>query len=393
LRSALGETGEDGVWRRSVPNPRALETRHEHHDRGSILVAAIFDAFLKVYNGRIADLYRLATGGTGVIPAGQIHPDLVNRLALTAASTAEDILTVCIRALDYLPPVDIDFGEFLRALITADLEATSIDRREIRVAFIEAFRAWGIYPPNVMTLSEESLRWRRPGQDDAFTTLFPANVTPEQDIRLEEDREDFQALRTALEAWQPGESRAALFKARLDAQATLHGIIKLIQSLHPDDSILPGLDVREKARFEVSNVRVARRTGERGQFRNELIAEVVQTTRTAGADGSPPQRGGATLIVDLSTWGVRYVIYKRLYQRLPGEARGDSGDMAMRIARRDESARRAGGAEEWLGEDSGDLVARLAETYGTDEARRGHAVDGGEPFALLHRSDDGFPFR
>lgn len=88
---------------------------------------------------------------------GQIHPDLVNRLATIAAQTAEDILSVCIRALDFLPPVDIDFGEVLRVLITADMDVTPSDRWEVRVAFIESFRSWGTYPPSAMTLSEESL--------------------------------------------------------------------------------------------------------------------------------------------------------------------------------------------------------------------------------------------
>lgn len=391
LRSALGEKDDNGVWQRSTPNPRELESRTEHHARGSILVAAIFDAFLKVYNGRIADLYRLATGGTGVIPEGQIHPDLVNRLALTAAGTAEDILTVCIRALDYLPPVDIDFGEFLRALITADMEVTPADRREVRVAFIESFRAWGIYPENVMTLSEESLRWRAPGPADAFINLLGQENTAEG-RELEKNLEVLQQLRVALEAWVPGKKRDELFRVRLEAQSILHGMLKIIQAHHPGEDIIPGLDLRDKARFEVSNVRLARRTGLRGHFRNELIAEVVQTTRTGGDDGSPPQRGGATLIVDLSTWNVRYVIYKRLYQRLP-EARDDTGDVAMRIARREAGAIRADRNARTREEETGSFVARLAETYGIDDHRQERGAAGREPFALLHRSDTGFPFR
>jgi subtilisin family serine protease len=393
LRSALGREGEDGVWRRKVPNPRALEKLSEHHERGSILVAAIFDAFLKVYNGRVADLYRLATGGTGVIPAGQIHPDLVSRLAVTAANTAEDILTVCIRALDYLPPVDIDFGEFLRALVTADLDVTAADRREVRVAFIDAFRAWGIYPENVMTLSEESLRWRGQSPGDAFTKLFPKDGTPEQNQELEGYEKEVQELRIALERWQPGESRMEMFQVRLKAQRILHRVLQIIQAVHPNESILPGLDLRPKARFGVSNLRLARRTGERGQFRNELIAEVVQTTKIGGEDGLLPQRGGATLVVDLSTWRVRYVIYKRLYQRLPGEARGDTGDMAMRITRVQAGARRREGGDKWRGEAAANLVDELAETYGVGDARPRESTERAEPFALLHRSGNGLPFR
>jgi hypothetical protein len=46
-----------------------------------ILVAAIFDAFLAIYEKRTADLLRIATSGTGILGLGAIHPDLVERLS------------------------------------------------------------------------------------------------------------------------------------------------------------------------------------------------------------------------------------------------------------------------------------------------------------------------
>ena len=58
-----------------------LERTPEPHDRGAILVAAVFGAFTKVYQARTRDLFRIATEGTGVLREGDIHPDLVNRLA------------------------------------------------------------------------------------------------------------------------------------------------------------------------------------------------------------------------------------------------------------------------------------------------------------------------
>ena len=45
---------------------------------------------------------------------------------------------MCIRALDYCPPVDITFGEYLRALITADADLVPDDDRGYRVAMIGA---------------------------------------------------------------------------------------------------------------------------------------------------------------------------------------------------------------------------------------------------------------
>ena len=152
LRSALGKP----------PKQTDYVNATEAHERGAVLVAAIFDAFLQIYDARIADLKRLTTNGTGVLPAGEISGDLVNRLAREAALAAEHVLTTCIRALDYCPPVDLTFGEYLRALITADMDLEPEDQFNYRTAFIAGFRVRGIFPQGVRNLSEENLRWQPP---------------------------------------------------------------------------------------------------------------------------------------------------------------------------------------------------------------------------------------
>jgi len=158
LRNALGEIDENG--RRAPPDPSALGRTFEPHARGAILVAAIFDAFLRIYDARTADLKRIATNGTGVLPTGEIHPDLARRLAGEAIRAAQRVLDISIRAIDYLPPVDITFGDYFRALITADADFYPDDVERQRLAFIEAFRNHGIYPRDVRTLAEETLRWQ-----------------------------------------------------------------------------------------------------------------------------------------------------------------------------------------------------------------------------------------
>src|SRR5262249_57972033 len=88
--------------------------------------------------------------------------DLVGRLAREASKVAGQFLNICIRALDYCPPVDIKFGEYLRALITADADLVPDDKYGYRTAFIEAFRNRGIYPWDVKHLSPGSLLWEPP---------------------------------------------------------------------------------------------------------------------------------------------------------------------------------------------------------------------------------------
>jgi hypothetical protein len=84
LRDAIGRV-EGGAWRRFIPDPADLSKRLTPHSRGAALVAAVFDAFIAIYKTRVADLLRISTGGTGVLPSGAIHPDLVHRLANEAA--------------------------------------------------------------------------------------------------------------------------------------------------------------------------------------------------------------------------------------------------------------------------------------------------------------------
>lgn len=172
LRSAIGHTNQKGQWVKLDPKPSDYKTVTEPHDRGAILVATIFDAFQRIYHYRTQDLIRIATGGSGILPDGNISPDLVKRLASEACEIAEHLLHICIRALDYCPPLDISFGNYLRALITADLDVAPEDENGYRVALIEAFRARGIFPDRVNTMSVESLCWSKPNFTPAETRAF-----------------------------------------------------------------------------------------------------------------------------------------------------------------------------------------------------------------------------
>ena len=158
LRSYLGKE-VNGVWKPVKPEPALIEQASEPHERGAILVAAVFGAFTKVYQARTRDLFRIATEGTGVLREGDIHPDLVGRLADEAQRAADRALQMCIRAIDYCPPVGITFGSYLRAIITADHDMNPVDRQNWRLAFIESFREWGISPQGTRSMAEDSLLW------------------------------------------------------------------------------------------------------------------------------------------------------------------------------------------------------------------------------------------
>ena len=139
------------------PDPKALARTREPHALGRILVAAVYEGFVRTFDRRTVDLIRIATGGSGRLPEGELHPDLVNRLAAECARTAQAVLAMCIRATDYLPPVDVTFSDFLRAMVTADFELNRDDASGLRASMIEAFRVRGIVPEAVGSYAVESL--------------------------------------------------------------------------------------------------------------------------------------------------------------------------------------------------------------------------------------------
>jgi hypothetical protein len=149
LRSALG----------TAPNTNDYRSTTEPHHQGSILVAAIFDAFFTVYLKRTVDLYRIYRAGGGGINPTELPAALADRIAAEASQTAEDLFNLCARALHYCPNVDITFGDFLRALITTQYELHVEDPYGYRDALMQAFRLRGILPSGVRFFSEDALRW------------------------------------------------------------------------------------------------------------------------------------------------------------------------------------------------------------------------------------------
>jgi hypothetical protein len=139
------------------PDPAALSRTTRPHALGRILVSAVFEGFVRTFERRTLDLIRIATGGSGRLPEGELHPDLVGRLATECTRTAQAVLSMCIRATDYLPAVDVTFSDFLRAMVTADYELNRDDASGLRAAMIEAFRVRGIRPEAVGSYAVESL--------------------------------------------------------------------------------------------------------------------------------------------------------------------------------------------------------------------------------------------
>jgi hypothetical protein len=108
----------------------------EEHRRGEILVAAMLNAFLVIWLNRIEEF-------------GEILPGKVDRslVAEAGARVADHLLTMAIRAIDYCPPVDLSFPDYLSALLTIDKEVVpDDDRYGYRRALLDQFGRYGIQP-------------------------------------------------------------------------------------------------------------------------------------------------------------------------------------------------------------------------------------------------------
>lgn len=109
----------------------------EPHRRGEVFAAAMINAFIGVWCRRIEPLIDSSSTGT-------LDRDRAIEEGTTAAG---HLLTMAIRALDYCPPVDLQFGDFLSAVLTADQEIQPDDSKfGYREALRSVFADYGIEP-------------------------------------------------------------------------------------------------------------------------------------------------------------------------------------------------------------------------------------------------------
>ena len=337
-------TGQHGALRDAIGTDTSYEDTHEPHERGAVLVAAVFDAFLQIYRQRTTDLYRLATGGTGVLPDGAISVDLVERLAQEASKVAAHVLGICIRALDYCPPVDPRFGEYLRALITADRDLVPDDQRSYRVAFVSAFRKRGIYPVGVKSLSADTLVWEPPPipLKNIRTVLGAMSLDWDLASNRRHAYEQSRANAVQMHDWLVDPEQVS------DDEIGALGFVRLSK---PTDWTVDGI-AGKLGGIEVHSVRPARRVGPDGQQLSDLVVEITQTFRPQAPAGGAV-RGGCTLLIDLQKHEVRYFIRKRISARRFSEQQKVTMGMEVSNA--------------------------LWSAYST------HLGEHGEPFAVLHR--------
>ena len=207
---------------------------------------------------------------------------------------------MCIRALDYIPPVDITFGEYLRGIITADADLVQDDRYNYRVAFVEAFRKRGIYPRDLDTLSVDTLRWKG--------------------VSIEKPPPQYKSILKQLKNYADAcfyiTDRERLFHVTRKQRELLHDKLKEVFKESPEFAETLGLNfsLDPEASFEVHALRRSNRVGPDGNHKPQIVVALTQSRDIEIEGSSQPQkfRGGSTIIVDLAKPAVQYAIFKNI---------------------------------------------------------------------------------
>lgn len=121
----------------------------EPHRRGEVLVAAVMRTLAAIWAKRVQDLIRADSLSR-------------SRAAREGAKSAEHLLNMAIRAIDYAPAIEFEFEDFLDAMLVSDAIVAPEDAHDYRGILRESFAAWGIEQPKEQTisLSEAPLRYR-----------------------------------------------------------------------------------------------------------------------------------------------------------------------------------------------------------------------------------------
>ncbi len=271
--------------------PRCYDPGLDPHELGSVLVSAVFEAFTTIVKRKTQRYYAIAgvdPGAPTVLPLGDA---LVKAIAEESSAVASQFLNICIRAIDYCPPADMEFGEYLRAMITADGDLEKSDKWGFREALMRSFRRREIFPDHVRFMTEDAVRWQPPAKELCIPGLA------------------FKKLRFDGEPGRPASAK------ELERQANVLGKFvtdpahsRVFHLVAPSQKLPKGIVQAPPA--VVESIRVARRAAPDGRILFDLVGEVTQTCTVKVKDDLFEMNGGCTVVID-PQGNVRYAIYKK----------------------------------------------------------------------------------
>ena len=284
-RAAPNTTDPNPALRRSVELPADDSWKSdpafvEPHRRAEVLVAAFLQTFVTIWASRLEPL-RVDVDGMDA-----------DRVAEEGVKSARHLLGMALRALDYLPPVDLEFADVIDAVLTADQRLAPDDDHHYRDALTRTFAAFGITPPRHRILDQDRL-----GNSATPASYAAYDPDPDTDAALGVRYEHLNlvALRSSPE--------------------------EVYQFIWNNAAVL-GIDVRFPTRVE--RVLASTRVGPDGLIVNEILADYAQTLHTT-ADNLPPGMhvpAGMAPETVVELWGGGVLVFDqfgrfRLHQRQP----------------------------------------------------------------------------
>ncbi|MCA1552105.1 hypothetical protein I6F36_35545 [Bradyrhizobium sp. BRP19] len=301
LRSAIDAAGLGQDEERSVR--RYDQAGDEPHERGSLLVTAIFEAFATILRRKTKRFIRLARLTPGEAPGSE----LCEILADQASTLASQFLSVCIRAIDYCPPFDLCFGEYLRAVITADFDLVQDDPFGYREAIIDSFARRRIYPDDVPDLAEDTLLWRPPDkQMEPIEDLHFKRLRFAGDPGRAADETELRRQAEALGSYVMRAGYARAFGCALPGDVQLNG-----------DHVDPAV---------VGSIRSLSRIGPDRQVTFDTVAEITQRRWCKQISGTSTEVIGGSTVILGPDGRVRYAIRKSVTDQRRIRAQADHLD-------------------------------------------------------------------
>jgi len=255
----------------------------EPHHRGEILVAAVMNGFLEAWTARLQAAK--AEGQT-------MH--VVRRVAEEGSDIAAALITMWIRALDYMPPVHLEFGDALSAAITADSEVRPDDSRyRLRAHMLKSFAAYGIKPS--ATRADEPGAWPREAGRMRYERVRFESMRTEKDEVFRFMWDNREALELRAGAYTEVLSVRPCLRIGLDGFTLHETVVEYYQVARLTAAELEQKKIRLPAEYltELANTRA-----ERLARRRESLKDDDEAPEEPDTDPVTPVYGGGVLIFD-----------------------------------------------------------------------------------------------
>jgi len=296
LRSGVDVTGMAAFDSDVLPGkdggPRVYDPKLEPHTLGSVLVSAVFEAFTTIVRRKTERFYRIAGINREGLGRVSLSEALVKAIAQEACDVAGQFLNICIRAIDYCPPADMELGEYLRAIITADGDLERTDKWGFREALMRSFRRRKIFPDHVLFMTEDAVRWQPPGESLHIKGLAFRDLKFEGDPGQPASAEELVRQAHALGRFVTNPKYAESFRLVAPSERLPKGVVQASPPL-------------------VQSIRVTRRAAPDGRVLFDLVGEVTQSCTVDRKGELFDVSGGCTVVID-PEGTVRYSIFKKL---------------------------------------------------------------------------------